>query len=88
MAKTSNSAGISAPPMRVKERPGIDSLTSAFHFVSPALVGATIRPVAIAPELWLGCIAFMAWGMASHALGAVQDVLADRQAQLSSIATA
>jgi 4-hydroxybenzoate polyprenyltransferase len=32
-------------------------------------------------------IAFMAWGMASHAFGAVQDVRADREAGIKSVAT-
>jgi 4-hydroxybenzoate polyprenyltransferase len=31
--------------------------------------------------------AFFLWGMASHAFGAVQDVVADRQAGVASIAT-
>jgi 4-hydroxybenzoate polyprenyltransferase len=32
-------------------------------------------------------LAFTLWGIASHAFGAVQDVKADRQANISSIAT-
>ena len=32
--------------------------------------------------------AYFLWGMASHAFGAVQDVVADREAGISSIATA
>lgn len=44
-------------------------------------------------ELWtwqLGSLllAFALWGVASHAFGAVQDVAADRAAEISSIATA
>jgi 4-hydroxybenzoate polyprenyltransferase len=36
----------------------------------------------------LSCIlAFLLWGIASHAFGAVQDVSADREANISSIAT-
>jgi 4-hydroxybenzoate polyprenyltransferase len=33
-------------------------------------------------------VAFAAWGMASHALGAVQDVRADREGGIGSVATA
>ena len=34
------------------------------------------------------CVSFLLWGIASHAFGAVQDVTADREAEISSIATA
>lgn len=78
----------SAPPMRFKERPVLDSVTSSAHFVTPALVGATIREGEISGYFWLAAVAFFLWGMASHALGAVQDVKADREGGLSSIATA
>ncbi|HZK32466.1 MAG TPA: prenyltransferase [Corynebacterium sp.] len=78
----------SAPRLRFKERPGLDSATSATHFVAPALVGATIDHGEVHPYFWIGAAAFFLWGMASHALGAVQDVRADRAGQLSSIATA
>ena len=33
-------------------------------------------------------VAFALWGIASHAFGAVQDVVADREAGIASIATA
>ncbi|GAB2500249.1 prenyltransferase [Corynebacterium atrinae] len=78
----------SAPPMRFKERPVLDSMTSSAHFVTPALVGATIRGGDASRYFWLAAGAFFLWGMASHALGAVQDVKADREGGLSSIATA
>ena len=78
----------SAPPMRFKERPILDSMTSSAHFVTPALVGATIRGGDVSGYFWLAAGAFFLWGMASHALGAVQDVKADREGGLSSIATA
>ena len=78
----------SAPPMRFKERPVLDSATSAAHFVTPAIVGATIRAETLPVYFWLAVGSFFLWGMASHALGAVQDVKADREGDLSSIATA
>lgn len=77
----------SAPPMRFKERPVVDSVTSAAHFVLPAVVGATITGEGVGAFFWLAASAFFLWGMASHALGAVQDVRADREGGLSSIAT-
>jgi 4-hydroxybenzoate polyprenyltransferase len=77
----------SAPRLRFKERPVLDSVTSSTHFVAPALVGATITAGEVSLYFWFGAVAFFLWGMASHALGAVQDVKADREGRLSSIAT-
>lgn len=78
----------SAPPMRFKERPVLDSVTSSAHFTTPAIVGATILGSEVSTYFWFAAGAFFLWGMASHALGAVQDVKADREGGLSSIATA
>jgi len=77
----------SAPKLRFKERPFLDSLTSATHFVSPAVYGLVLAGAVIGPQLWAVLAAFFLWGVASHAFGAVQDVLADRQAGISSVAT-
>lgn len=79
----------SAKHLRFKEIPFLDSLTSASHFVGPAIVGLTMaNPKALAePTTLLVIFAFTLWGMASHAFGAVQDIKADREASLSSIAT-
>ncbi|GEA87867.1 prenyltransferase [Cellulomonas cellasea] len=78
----------SAPRLRFKERPVLDSATSAMHFVGPALyalmlVGADLG----ARTVWPVLVAFVLWGMASHAFGAVQDVRADREAGIGSVAT-
>ena len=80
--------GYSAPGLRFKERPVLDSVTSAMHFVGPllyalVLVGAPLG----ARTTWPVLVAFVAWGMASHAFGAVQDVRADREAGIASVAT-
>lgn len=77
----------SAPVLRFKERPFIDSATSSTHFVSPAIVGLTAAGAHFTPELWLILLAFFCWGMAAHAFGAVQDVVPDREADIGSIAT-
>lgn len=74
--------------LRFKEKPVLDSLTSSGHFVTPALVGAAMAPTAPGISFYAACIAFFLWGAASHALGAVQDVKADNEAGISSIATA
>lgn len=77
----------SAPPLRLKEVPILDSATSSTHFVAPALVGASLADATLEPPFTLAAAAFFCWGMASHALGAVQDVEADRAAGLRSVAT-
>lgn len=73
--------------MRFKEIPFLDSITSSTHFVSPAIYGAVLAGAVFTPALWLVLAAFFLWGMASHAFGAVQDIQADREAGLRSIAT-
>ena len=78
----------SAPPFRFKETPVLDSLTSSVHFVSPAVYGLTLAQAAPTPEIVAVLGAFLLWGMASHAFGAVQDVVPDRAGGISSIATA
>ena len=77
----------SAKNIRFKEVPFVDSVTSSLHFVMPAvyamtLVGGELTGLALT---LLG--SFFFWGMASHAFGAVQDVAADREAGVGSIAT-
>lgn len=77
----------SMPPLRFKEIPILDSLNSSLHFVSPLLFGLLFAGnISLAPYLAaLG--AFLLWGMASHALGAIQDIKPDRAANIASIAT-
>lgn len=77
----------SAKGLRFKERPFLDSVTSSTHFVSPAIYGLVLAGAVFTPQLWALLAAFFLWGMASHAFGAVQDVIADREADISSIAT-
>ena len=48
-----------------------------------ALAGTTMTP-----PLVITMIAFFCWGMASHAFGAVQDIVPDREGGIGSIATA
>lgn len=78
----------SAPPLRLKEVPFADSVTSSIHFFSPAVYGLVLAGATFTPEIIALLVAFACWGIASHAFGAVQDVAADREAGISSIATA
>lgn len=78
----------SAPPLRLKERPFADSVTSSIHFFSPAVYGLVLAGATWTWQLVAVLAAFALWGIASHAFGAVQDVEADRAADISSIATA
>lgn len=78
----------SAPPLRLKERPFLDSVTSSVHFFSPAVYGLVLAGAAWTPALVALIAAFALWGVASHAFGAVQDVVADREAGIASVATA
>lgn len=77
----------SAPPLRFKEVPVLDSITSSVHFVSPAVYGVTLAGGSPTPGLIAVLTAFFLWGIASHAFGAVQDVVPDREAGIASIAT-
>ena len=75
----------SAAHLRFKERPVLDSITSSCHFVGPLVFALAI--MAFPSSAWVYVIAFFLWGMASHAFGAVQDIVPDRQGKLASIAT-
>ncbi|MBP1240529.1 4-hydroxybenzoate polyprenyltransferase [Frigoribacterium sp. PvP120] len=77
----------SAPRLRFKERPVVDSVTSSTHFVSPAVYGLVLAGADPTPALCALLAAFFLWGTASHAFGAVQDVIADREGGIASIAT-
>ena len=77
----------SVPGLRFKERPFLDSLTSSTHFVSPAVYGLVLAGAEFTPPLTALLAAFLLWGIASHAFGAVQDIVADREAGIGSIAT-
>lgn len=77
----------SAKGLRFKEKPFLDSLTSSTHFVSPAVFALVLADAAFTPALWLILVSFFLWGVASHAFGAVQDIVADREGGISSIAT-
>jgi len=71
--------------LRFKEVPILDSITSSIHFVGPLVFALAI--FGFPAYVWPYAIAFFLWGMASHAFGAVQDIIPDRAGKLRSIAT-
>jgi 4-hydroxybenzoate polyprenyltransferase len=78
----------SAKHLRFKEKPVLDSITSASHFVGPMIFALALTNQDLAEPKTVAIItSFTLWGMASHAFGAVQDVKADREGEIASIAT-
>lgn len=71
--------------LRFKEVPFLDSLTSSIHFTGPLVYALTLTQ--FSNQAWLIILAFLFWGMASHAFGAVQDIIPDRKGHISSVAT-
>lgn len=80
-------AAYSVPGLRFKEVPFLDSITSSTHFVSPAVYGLVLAGASFSPAIIVILLAFFLWGIASHAFGAVQDVIPDREGSISSTAT-
>ena len=77
----------SAPGLRFKERPLVDSMTSSTHFVGPAVFGYVLARSDVSAPALAVFGAFFLWGVASHAFGAVQDIRADVAAGIGSVAT-
>ena len=71
--------------LRFKEIPVLDSITSSLHFVGPMIYAMVLT--GFSPSYLPYVVAFFLWGMASHAFGAVQDIIPDREGKLASIAT-
>ena len=71
--------------LRFKEIPILDSITSSLHFVGPMVYAIAL--LGFNPVAWPYALAVFLWGLASHAFGAVQDVIPDRKGGLKSIAT-
>lgn len=75
----------SAPPIRAKIHPGLDSLTNILY-IMPGLAGFYAFGGLQPPVLLV--VAAMLWSMAMHAYSAVPDIEADTHAGLQTIATA
>jgi len=71
--------------LRFKEIAFLDSITSSIHFVGPMVFAIALT--GFQPQAWPFALALFLWGIASHAFGAVQDVIPDREGKLHSIAT-
>lgn len=70
--------------LRFKEIPVLDSITSSVHFVGPLIYALVLTGFELSYLPYI--LAFFLWGAASHAFGAVQDIVPDRQGGLKSIA--
>ncbi len=74
--------GYSAPPVRFKARPYLDSLSNAAYAFPLVFV-----PLALGAEVvWPAALGLMAWSAAKHTFDAVQDVDEDRHVGISTTA--
>jgi 4-hydroxybenzoate polyprenyltransferase len=74
----------SAPPIRAKTKPIIDSLFSAGHYVATGVFGYYLAGGTHFPLI--GVIAGVCWAIAMHAYSAIPDIKADLAANLKTIA--
>jgi len=74
----------SAPPLRLKSRPGWDSLANA-GYVLPLVFACLYLEVPSPP--WRATLAFAIWTVGAHAFTSIQDVDADRAGGVRTIAT-
>lgn len=76
----------SAPPIRAKIRPGLDSLFSGAHYVVTGIFGYyVVNPTG--EFNWILAIAALLWTTAMHAYSAVPDIKADAESGIQTIAT-
>lgn len=80
-----NAVFYSAKPLRLKSIPLLDSISSSLHFVLPAVVGLVWIGIPIFPTYII--LAFFVWGIASHILGAIPDIVPDIRAKERTVAT-
>lgn len=64
----------SAPPLRFKARPWIDSLSNAAYALPLVFVAYALEH----SPVWPAALGLMAWSVAKHAFDAVQDIEEDR----------
>lgn len=72
----------SAPPLRFKARPFLDSLSNAAYALPLVIVPAALDE----PPLWAAVLGLMAWSVAKHAFDAVQDIVEDGDAGITTTA--
>jgi 4-hydroxybenzoate polyprenyltransferase len=74
--------GYSAPPLRFKARPYLDSLSNV-AYAFPLV----FMPLALeSPVVWPAALGLMAWSAAKHTFDAAQDVVEDRRVGISTTA--
>ena len=74
--------GYSAPPLRFKARPYLDSLSNAAYAFPLVFV-----PIALSEQVvWPAAVGLMAWSAAKHTFDAVQDISEDRRAGIETTA--
>ncbi len=78
--------GYSAPPVRAKARPVVDSIFNVLY-ACPAFAAFLAAGNPVADVRWEAVLAAWFWCMAMHAFSAVPDIDADRRAGLSTVAT-
>ncbi|MBE1515871.1 UbiA family prenyltransferase [Nesterenkonia halotolerans] len=72
----------SAPPLRFKARPYLDSLSNAAYALPIVFV-----PLALGSSpVWAAAVALMAWSVAKHTFDAVQDIEEDQSAGIATTA--
>lgn len=72
----------SAPPLRFKARPGLDSLSNAAYALPLVFVALALG----AAPVWPAALGLMAWSVAKHAFDAVQDIDEDHAVGISTTA--
>jgi 4-hydroxybenzoate polyprenyltransferase len=72
----------SAPPLRFKARPFLDSLSNAAYALPLLIVPAALEVTPV----WPAALGLMAWSVAKHAFDAVQDIVEDREAGITTTA--
>jgi 4-hydroxybenzoate polyprenyltransferase len=77
-------AGYSAPPIRAKTKPFLDSFFNILY-IFPGFIGYSIM-INSWPSIQI-ILAATAWVMAMHAFSAVPDIKSDKKAKISTIAT-
>jgi len=78
------SSSYSAPPVRFKSRPFLDSYSNVLYII-PGLIGYALFANQLPPVTVI--LAGWAWAAAMHAYSAVPDIAADARAGLATIAT-
>jgi len=74
--------GYSAPPLRFKARPYLDSLSNAAYAFPLVFVPLALE----SPVVWPAALGLMAWSAAKHTFDAAQDVDEDQKVGISTTA--